>query len=689
MNLLRRWAGLRFRQDWSWNPHRQRPTLTLSQSVRPGWYLLTVKMTTQQLRCYGLINGCQGRILVSGKLRRRIIRVSKHQQLCTFELQGLNGNAEIPILRLVPQPFWRVRRLLARKLMRLHPGYTSEWMREKPFLTQWRDYNKLLSRRNFALVGYDEWIERVERRIIVSELQPLPIASFSGQDILSLPGFAVWLWGEREDDELVQRSIASLEWQIPGDYKLHDPTYDLRQEDASTWIVLLQVGDQLAARALHRFANVIQSHNEACILYADEDRVSLDGRRHSPQFKPAWNPDLLYGDPHYSHCWVIRADHCFMACASIQASGEEPALYALALEATANCDRHQILHIPGILYHRLDRLGESRSSKQSTSTLEAFFGRHGRHVKVTFYPSGGQVIHWPLTDPPPLVSIIIPTRNHGDLLRCCLVSLVEHSQGNPPTELILIDNGSDEPESLRYLNALERQPNVRVLRKPGKFNYAALNNEAAAEAKGELIALMNNDIEATHSGWLATMAAQALRPEIGAVGAKLLFEDGTIQHGGVLLGIGGIAGHAHKYLNADAEGYQLRLRVAHNVSAVTAATLVIRKAVFWQVGGFDAENFAVNYNDVDLCLRLMMAGYRNLFCPEAVLVHHESKSRGAPTAPDAYAQWKKEQKAMQTRWGDLLLADPNYNPYLTLLEEDLSLSLKPSFLGARHASPPV
>ncbi|MFN7677310.1 MAG: glycosyltransferase family 2 protein, partial [Cyanobacteriota bacterium] len=163
--------------------------------------------------------------------------------------------------------------------------------------------------------------------------------------------------------------------------------------------------------------------------------------------------------------------------------------------------------------------------------------------------------------------------------------------------------------------------------------------------------------------------------------------DGTVQHGGVLLGIGGIAGHAHKYLDAGDEGYQLRLQLTHNLSAVTGAMLVIRKSVFQEVGGFDAENFAVNYNDVDLCLRLMVSGYRNLFCPEAVLVHHESKTRGAPTAPDAYAQWKKEQKAMLNRWGDLLTADPNYSPYLTLQEENLSLSLRPTILASRLASP--
>jgi GT2 family glycosyltransferase len=229
-----------------------------------------------------------------------------------------------------------------------------------------------------------------------------------------------------------------------------------------------------------------------------------------------------------------------------------------------------------------------------------------------------------------------------------------------------------------------------VLRRPGKFNYAALNNEAVALARGELVALMNNDVEATHPGWLATMAAQALRPEIGAVGAKLLFPDGTIQHAGVLLGIGGIAGHAHKYLAAEDEGYQLRLHLAHNLSAVTAATLVVRKTLFEEVGGFDAISFAVNYNDVDFCLRLAKAGYRNLFCPDAVLIHHESKSRGAPTSSDANEEWYRERQAMVNRWGAVLQADPYYSPHLSLLEENLTLTIKISATTARtSAFPPA
>jgi GT2 family glycosyltransferase len=359
----------------------------------------------------------------------------------------------------------------------------------------------------------------------------------------------------------------------------------------------------------------------------------------------------------------------------------------LILEVTASCHAEQILHLPEILYHRQQKSEDKRSTSQTAETLQAFFTRHGTPLQVTCHQDHGHIVHWSLPDPAPLVSIIIPTRDHGDLLRCCLTSLREHCDGNPPTEIILIDNGSCEEKTLAYLADLEKQPQIRLLRRPGAFNYSALNNEAVSLANGDLIALMNNDVEAVHGGWLATMAAQALRPEIGAVGAKLLFDDGTIQHAGIVLGIGGIAGHAHKYLDANTEGYQMRLQYTHNVSAVTAATLVMRRSLFLEIGGFDAEQLAVNYNDVDLCLRLLMAGYRNLYCPNAVLLHHESKSRGVPTEKGAYNQWQRERQVMVQRWGDLLNADPNYSPHLSLVEENLSLAMRAYADGARTARP--
>jgi GT2 family glycosyltransferase len=661
--------------------------LTLHGLLRPGWYLLTVKLQTEQLRCYGLFNGFQGRLLVSGKRRRRLVRIGKTSSPCSFELQSLNGSAVVSELRLMPQPLWRVKRLLTKKLQNLHPAYGQGMVKKRTFAQEWRDYNHLLSRRSFPLVGYDEWIERIETPALLQQDRHLSSELPSSDLDQVSTSFAIWLWGERDNEELCQRSIESLKRQLPGQYQLLPEDHQLRGRDREAWVIFLQTGDQLSPHALKHFASAIQSRQNASVLYADEDRITALGRRHSPQFKPAWNPDLLYSDPCYSHSWAIRADHCLRACKALTAEEENPSLYALALEITAQCNGEQILHLPEILYHRLDRTSESRSTAQTAAALEAFFRRRRNPLRVTFHEGGGHVVHWPLPDPPPLVSIIIPTRDHDDLLRCCLTSIAEHSHGNPPTEIILIDNGSSETETLEYLDELERQQNIRILRRPGKFNYAALNNEAVTFARGSILALMNNDVEATHSGWLSTMVAHALRPDIGAVGAKLLYEDGTVQHAGVLLGIGGIAGHAHKYLDAQAEGYQLRLQVAHDVSAVTAATLVIQREVFLSVGGFDAETFKVNYNDVDLCLRLLMAGYRNLFCPDAVLVHHESKSRGAPTSQEAYSLWQNERQAMVHRWGKLLEADPNYSPHLSLHEENLSLALRPYISEARHSRP--
>jgi len=690
VNLLKRWTGLRLRDDWVWQKGYQRPTLMLREPARAGWYLLTMRLQADQLRCYGLFNRNQGRILLNGKLRRRVVHISRSSRTSCFEIQGLNRDPLISELRLVPQPFWRVRKLLAAKLLRLHPAYRKRSLRQRSFSQQWLDYNHLLSRKNFPLLGYDEWIEQVEiPALLEQDEQGKHESTAKAAAETESVNFAIWLWGKRDDEQSCKLSLDSLRNQIAGPFQVLPPEQQLQQEDQQTWIVFLQAGDQLAPQAQARFSSIIQTHGDARILYADEDRINLEGRRHSPQFKPAWNPDLLYTDPHYSHCWLIRADLCLRACQALNADGELAELYAIALEATSLCGSGQILHIPEVLYHRLDQAGEQRSSSQTAQSLQKFLARHGHNLQVSHHQTGGHRIHWSLPDPAPLVSIIIATRNRGDLLRCCLTSLAEHAQGNPPTELILIDNGSNELETLDYLAHLAQQQNVRILRRPEKFNYAALNNEAVSLARGELIALINNDVEATHSGWLAAMAAQALRPEIGAVGAKLLFPDGTIQHAGVLLGIGGIAGHAHKYLTGEDEGYQLRLQLAHNLSAVTAATLVVRKAVFEEVDGFDAVNFAVSYNDVDFCLRLLRAGYRNLFCPDAVLIHHESKSRGAPTSAADNAQWLRERQAMVSRWGAVLQADPNYSPHLTLQEENLSLTLKTSITKARSSSLPL
>ena len=434
---------------------------------------------------------------------------------------------------------------------------------------------------------------------------------------------------------------------------------------------------------------MIQAQADAGILYADEDKISPTGRRHSPQFKPAWNPDLLYSDPHFSHCWLIRSDLAQRVARELEAAGESLSLYGLVLEATAACRAEQIVHLPEMLYHRADRPGERRGDLETAATVERFLARRGQRVPVTVRAGGGHRLHWPLPAPLPLVSVIIPTRDRGEMLRRCIDSLQDQAEGSPPTELLLIDNGSRDPATLTYLAELAERPGVRLLRRPGPFNFAAFNNEAAQLARGEVLAFLNNDVEALRPGWLRAMVAEAVRPGIGAVGARLLFDDGTVQHAGVLLGIGGIAGHAHKYAEADAAGYQLRLRLTHAVSAVTGATLVMRRRLFLEVGGFDAERFAVNYNDVDLCLRLGARGLRTIYCADAELIHHESRSRGAPSSPEALSQWQREREAMEQRWGPLLQTDPHYSPHLSLLEENFSLALRREPARARAGGVPL
>ncbi len=259
---------------------------------------------------------------------------------------------------------------------------------------------------------------------------------------------------------------------------------------------------------------------------------------------------------------------------------------------------------------------------------------------------------------PPLATLIIPTRDRVELLRACIESLRAHTDW-PAVEIIVCDNDSRQPRTLAYLRRLAGE-GVRVLPCPGPFNFAAMNNRAAAEARGALLVFVNNDVVARRSDWLRRMAEEALRPDIGAVGAKLLDVRERIQHAGIVLGTGGLVTHAHRHFPGAAPGYLASLRATHRVSAVTAACLAVEATKFRAVGGFDEAAFAVDFNDVDLCLRLEAAGYRTLMVPGAVLSHHEAASRR--WNPEARNRHEAEVAALRARWGARLETDPWYHP---------------------------
>jgi GT2 family glycosyltransferase len=279
-----------------------------------------------------------------------------------------------------------------------------------------------------------------------------------------------------------------------------------------------------------------------------------------------------------------------------------------------------------------------------------------------------------LPSDPPLVSIIIPTRDKLDVLRKCVLSILSKTD-YAPFEIVIADNGSVEPETLRYFSELSSARQATIIGYDRPFNYSAINNFAVrVAANGSLICLLNNDIEVINGDWLSEMVSHAIRPDVGCVGAKLYYPNDTIQHAGVILGLGGVAGHSHKHSERESPGYYGRLMLVHNVSAVTAACLVVRKSVYLAAGGLDEDNLAVAFNDVDFCLRVKQLGYRHVWTPFAELYHHESVSRGPDSAPGALERFQREISYMKKRWRTELQRDSYYSVNLTLDREDFSLA---------------
>lgn len=351
----------------------------------------------------------------------------------------------------------------------------------------------------------------------------------------------------------------------------------------------------------------------------------------------------------------------------------------------------QIHHVPKILYHwraiegstALARDSKDYASAAGARAVADHLRRIGAGAEVEELPHGHFRVHWPLPDSPPKVSLVIPTRDRFELLRTCVESLLG-STNYPNLELVVVDNQSSEPQALAYLDELASRERVRVLRYDAPFNYSAINNWAVAQCDGELVGLVNNDIEVITPGWLREMASHALRAEVGAVGAMLYYPNDTIQHAGVIAGVYGVAGHLYAGMSRGYHGHGARAWVAQGLSAVTGACLLVRRSVFAEVGGLD-ERLSVAFNDIDFCLRLREHGYRNVWTPFAEMYHHESASRGSEDTDEKKARFALEVQFMLDRWKDVLSDDPAYNPNLSLQSLNFDLAFPPR---ARAPRPP-
>ena len=447
------------------------------------------------------------------------------------------------------------------------------------------------------------------------------------------------------------------------------------------YIALLDHDDELTPDALYEVAALIGRDPETDMIYTDEDKIDTEGRRHSPFFKPDWSPDTFLSLMYTCHLGVYRTA-LVRKIGGFREGFEGSQDYDLVLRLTEQTDR--IRHIPRVLYHWRSIPASSAASFQSKGyaqdtglrAVREALERRGEDAEAEPVEglSGRYRVRYRLRGCP-LVSIVIPTRDLSELLETCLESVFERTVYEC-FEVILVDNGSRETKTLDLFRRWrEKEPErIRVVPLPIPFNFPALINEGVRNAQGDLVLLLNNDIEVVSGDWLAEMAAQAMRPQVGAVGAKLLYPDDTVQHAGVVLGIGGIAGHSHKYLSNDRPGYFDRLRITANYAAVTGACLMVEKAKFVKAGGFD-EALPVAFNDVDFCIRLLKAGYYNLCLSHPVLYHHESKTRGPEDTVEKQIRFRGEIDRMEARWGELLKNDPFYSPHLTRYREDYSISL--------------
>ncbi|HEF4774386.1 glycosyltransferase [Burkholderia multivorans] len=439
------------------------------------------------------------------------------------------------------------------------------------------------------------------------------------------------------------------------------------------YVALLDHDDILPEHALYMVVKAINEHPGARLFYSDEDKLTPDGRRIAPYFKSDWNPELFLTQNLFSHLGVYETA-LVREVGGFRKGFEGSQDHDLALRCIEKAGHSAVHHIPHILYHwRVVPGSTAASGAEKPYALTAGIRAVEEHlqrigVEATVSQAASDIglirVRYAMPAPAPLVSIVIPTRDGVELLRQCVESIFTRST-YPNFEIIIVDNGSVKPETLAYFDSLNTRPNVRVLRDDRPFNFSALNNAAVSQSHGEYICLLNNDIEVITPEWLEEMVSLAARPGNGAIGACLWYPNDTLQHGGVMLGLGGVAGHIHARLPRGAFGYFGRAVSTQNLSVVTAACLLIRRSIYDEVHGLD-EELAVAFNDVDFCIRVRNAGYRNVWTPYAELYHHESATRGSDLSPEKARRFAREIRFMEQRWGAALFNDPAYNPNLTL-----------------------
>lgn len=531
------------------------------------------------------------------------------------------------------------KKLILKKLVSSHPKYSNLQKMDiagKRLPSLWRDYC-VVFRESRRLVRYMEWVGEFD----------------AGSDVVF-------------KDQFKEANLASTR----------------QKYVVGEWVFFLDKNCILSRNFHKNITRYVENSVNHSVLYTDSDRIDEFGFRKDPQFNPDWNRDLFYSKNYLSGLFGVK-ENLINRLVNQGCQVDSISSYELILRCLELAGDAEVLHIPLIMFHRLavpfreaGKQDENDDENlEECNLLNDNFKRIGVNAAAEAQRIGRRVFY-NIADPEPLVSIIVPSKNKLFLLRKCIESIVQKTS-YPNYEIIIIDNGSDEYDALDYLDQVVSDPVIRVIRDPRPFNYSSLNNVAVNDCKGTVIALLNNDVEVIAGDWLTEMVSHALRPEVGAVGAKLLYPDNTIQHAGVVLGLFGTADHVFKGIGGNESGYQDRAMLTQSYMAVTGACLVVRKSLYLAVGGLNELDLPVACNDIDFCLKLVESGYLNVWTPYAVLFHHESVSRGLEDTKLKQLRAAKEVAYMHQRWGRLIKKDPAYNPNLSLISDNFSLAWPP------------
>lgn len=463
--------------------------------------------------------------------------------------------------------------------------------------------------------------------------------------------------------------------------QISDNTNKALEIATGEWIAFMDHDDALTLDALYECVKAINEEPDIDMIYSDEDKISMDDSEFfQPHFKSDFNIDMLRGTNYFCHLTVVKRE-LYEQAGNLRGAYDGAQDYDFVLRCVEHA--RKVKHIARVLYHwraHKDSTAENPESKlyafeAGARAVQAHFDRIGIRAKVTSTKYLGIYKSKYEFDERPLVSIIIPNKDHIEDLDKC-ISAIEEKGTYKNLEYIIVENNSEKKETFTYYDSLQKKnPKVKVVTWDGPFNYSAINNYGVSFAKGEFYLFLNNDTEIINEDCIEELLGYCLRPDVGAVGARLFYEDGTIQHAGVVVGMQGVAGHESAGEPHESPGYFGRAIIAHDCSAVTAACVMVKKEVFEIVGGFDPK-LAVAFNDIDFCLKVRKAGYLIVYNPYAELYHYESKSRGQEDTEEKIRRFQREIEIFHEKWYDFLLkGDPYYNPNLTLAETNFGLRL--------------